>query len=128
MQDDRKSLGKWGEEQSCSFLEADGYRILRRNYKCRIGEIDIIARKGEQLVFVEVKTRRTASYGRPGEAVNYRKQAKLTGTALYFLNDTGWKDVSCRFDVLEVKAQSDGTFLINHIEDAFQAATGKYYY
>lgn len=128
MKDERKSLGKWGEDKACNYLQADGYQILRRNYKCRIGEMDIIARKRDLLTFIEVKTRRTTSYGRPGEAVNYRKQAKLTSVALYFLKEAAWKDASCRFDVIEVIAHPDETFLINHIEDAFQAVAGKYYY
>ena len=128
MKEDRKSLGKWGEDKACNYLQADGYQILRRNYKCRIGEMDIIAQKRDLLAFVEVKTRRTASYGRPGEAVNYRKQAKLISVALYFLKEAAWKDASCRFDVIEVIAHPDQTFLINHIEDAFQAVAGKYYY
>lgn len=128
MKDVRKSLGKWGEDKACDYLQADGYQILRKNYKCRLGEIDIIAKKRDLLAFVEVKTRRTVSFGNPGEAVNYRKQAKLTSVALYFLKDVAWKDASCRFDVIEIIAYPDDTFLINHIEDAFQATTGKYYY
>jgi putative endonuclease len=128
MKGDRKSLGKWGEDKACNYLEADGYQILRRNYKCRIGEMDIIALRGDFLVFIEVKTRRTISYGRPGEAVNFSKQAKLTSIALHFIKESGWKDASCRFDVIEVIAYKDESFLINHIEDAFQPVGGKYYY
>ena len=128
MQNDRQKLGKLGEESGCNYLEEHGYQILRKNYRCRLGEIDIVAKKGDQLVFVEVKTRRNHTYGRPGEAVNFRKQAKLTSVALWYLKEFGWKDASCRFDVLEILVQPDQTIAINHIDNAFQVATGKYYY
>ncbi|HHY83448.1 MAG TPA: YraN family protein [Clostridiales bacterium] len=128
MSTDRQKLGKWGEEQGSRYLESLGYHILCRNYRCRIGEVDIIAAKEGQLVFIEVKTRRTASYGSPSEAVNYRKRAKYEKAALYFIKETGQKDVSCRFDIIEVMVHPDGTCTINHIVNAYAAGFGSYYY
>jgi putative endonuclease len=124
----RKELGKWGEEQGCRYLMEQGYRIVYQNYRCPVGEIDIIASREGQLAFVEVKTRRSTSFGSPAEAVNFKKQMKYQKTSLYFLNDKRWKDVDCRFDVLEVIVNPDGTFHINHIQNAWQAGSARYYY
>ena len=117
MQDDRKSLGKWGEEQSCSFLEADGYRILRRNYKCRIGEIDIIARKGEQLVFVEVKTRHSEYFESPKDAVTRKKQKFIIEAANAYIEKYNI-DKDARFDIISIVIDSKVPTL-EHIEEAF---------
>ena len=124
----RKELGKWGEEQGCRYLMDHGYRIVYRNYRCPIGEIDIIASGEGQLIFAEVKTRRSTSFGTPAEAVNLKKQAKYHKTALFFLNDKGWKNASCRFDILEVIVHPDKSFRINHIPDAYQATYSGYYF
>lgn len=124
---DKQKLGKWGEDQGCSYFIANGYQILQRNYRCRFGEIDIIAQKTGQLIFAEVKTRTSTVYGYPAEAVSYRKQLRYEKLALNFLKETGWKNASCRFDILEVMVQPNNTFTINHIDNAFQAGSGRYY-
>ncbi|HHU78691.1 MAG: YraN family protein [Caldicoprobacterales bacterium] len=127
MSRERQELGKWGEEQGCSYLSSRGWEILRRNYRSALGEVDIIASQGDQLIFVEVKTRRSTAYGYPAESVNYKKRLKYEQLALYFLKETGRIDSSCRFDVLEVIVNRDNTFCINHIVNAFQAQSSRYY-
>jgi len=124
----RKELGSWGEEQSCQYLIDKGYRIIYLNYRCPIGEIDIIAAKEDQLVFAEVKTRRSTSFGTPAQAVTYKKQIKYQKIALYFLKEKGIRDKSCRFDILEVIVKPDNTFYINHIPNAYQASASGYYF
>lgn len=124
----RKELGKWGEEKSCKYLIDHGYRIIYLNYRCPIGEIDIISSKDNQLVFAEVKTRRSTTFGTPAQAVTYKKQIKYQKIALYFLNEKGLKNTSCRFDILEVIVNSDNTFNINHIPNAYLASSSGYYY
>jgi putative endonuclease len=124
----RKELGKWGEEKSRQYLVDDGYRIIYLNYRCPIGEIDIIAAKENQLVFAEVKTRRSTSFGTPAQAVTFKKQMKYQKIALYFINEKGYKNKSCRFDILEVILNPDNTYTINHIPNAYQASTSGYYF
>ncbi|EAX48690.1 protein of unknown function UPF0102 [Thermosinus carboxydivorans Nor1] len=71
-------MGKMGENAAADYLARNGYKILMRNYRCRIGEIDIVAERQGTIVFVEVKTRSSEKFGFPAEAVNYRKQQKLS--------------------------------------------------
>ena len=66
----KQKLGRWGEDQGCCYFINNGYEILQRNYRCRFGEIDIIAKKADELIFTEVKTRTSTAYGRPAEAVS----------------------------------------------------------
>ncbi len=112
-------LGIKGEDLAVRFLKKKGYRILSRNYRTPLGEIDIIAEDGETLVFVEVKTRSDDSYGLPFEAVNHRKREKLRKVALYYLKNVLKKDAASRFDVLSVRAAGSGNE-IEHIRDAFE--------
>ena len=84
-------------------MENEGYRILERNFSCKTGEIDIIAREKEYLVFCEVKYRKTKGAGDPTEAVNYRKQRKICMTASYYMMCKNLKDdVPVRFDVVSI--------------------------
>ena len=85
MTQERLSLGKKGEELAIAQLRALKYKIIERNFKCALGEIDIIAREKDMLVFVEVKTRRTKDFGGPAAAVNRRKQRQLSRVALTYL-------------------------------------------
>ncbi|MCX7780862.1 MAG: YraN family protein [Negativicutes bacterium] len=114
----RSEIGAKGEEAACAYLIQRGYRILRRNYRQRSGEIDIIAEYGDLIVFVEVKTRRSVTYGSPAEAVGYRKQQKIIGAAMLFLGEHCLHGRSFRFDVLEVLL-TGGTVRYNHIINAF---------
>jgi putative endonuclease len=95
----RRDLGLLGEEISAELVIKRGMEILARNFRCRCGEIDIIARDGDQIVFIEVKTRRSLGYGQPEEAVNYHKQAKIRMVAAYYLAKQVHLPRKCRFDV-----------------------------
>ncbi len=111
---DNTKLGKIGEDTAAKMLQAKGYRILKRNYRCKSGEIDIIASRGADISFVEVKTRRNCHYGRPCEAVDRRKQSRIRSVALSYLKETerkGFVYGNVRFDVVEI--------VVKHIEGAF---------
>jgi len=114
----KKELGKQGEEIAIRFLTKKGYRILLRNYVCKMGEMDIIAREKETLVFVEVKTRTSTAFGPPQLAVNFAKQMQLSKVALYFLKEKKLEDVKARFDVVAILLRSKGEE-IELIKDAF---------
>lgn len=119
----KTELGIWGEEQAALFLEKEAYQILARNFRCRLGEVDIIAKKAGYLVFVEVKLRKNKDYGEAREFVNYTKQNKIRLTAEYYLSARPWaQTLQPRFDVMEIYAPEgkDGAFHINHLEDAFE--------
>lgn len=125
----KKELGKWGEEQSYQFLVDSGYRIIYQNYRCPLGEIDLIVFKDDTLVFVEVKTRRSVSFGTPAEAVNYSKQTKYIKTALFFIKDEKrWQHSSYRFDIIEVFVSQNDSVNINHIPDAYQPKSSRYFF
>ena len=100
---ERLSLGKKGEDLAIAQLRALKYKILERNFKCALGEIDIIAREKDTLVFVEVKTRRTRDFGGPAAAVNERKQRQLSRVALTYLNMKKLPQMPARFDVVAVE-------------------------
>lgn len=111
----KKLLGNIGEKKSVKFLRKTGYEILETNYKTKIGEIDIIAKDKDVIVFVEVKTRSSEKYGNPSEAVDKNKRLKYKKVAEeYLIRKYNSIDVSSRFDVLEVIDDK-----INHIIDAF---------
>lgn len=115
-----KEIGDFGEEKACEYLEKNGMTVLKRNFYCRGGEIDIIAKDGDTIVFAEVKTRLSKEYGTPAEFVDFKKQEKITATALYYL---GNDDTDMRFDVIEVMYTMRGdapcVTEINHIKSAF---------
>jgi len=102
MESERSELGRWGEKQAARFLKTHGYRILEKNYVSSVGEIDIVARDGDVLVFVEVKTRTDEELGGPLEAVGRAKRRKLALVARSFLQRHKLDDISCRFDVVGV--------------------------
>jgi len=112
-------LGKWGEAQARSFLLDKGYQILATHYQIKLGEIDIIAQDADVIVFVEVKTRRSNTFGTPAEAVNHRKQRKIIMTALCYLKSLSLQDKSVRFDVVEVMVPFQQESQIHHIINAF---------
>lgn len=103
MTQDRLSLGKKGEELAIERLRALKYRVLERNFKCPLGEIDIIARDKNMLVFIEVKTRATRDFGGPAAAVHERKQRQLSKVALLYLNQKKLFNIPARFDVVAVE-------------------------
>ncbi len=116
---DRKPLGTRGEEVACSALKRAGYRLLKRNYRCPLGEIDIIARQGRTIVFVEVKSESGPRGILPKDRVDERKQRKMIHVAQFFLKGKRLRDVSARFDVVQVMFQEDGPPWVEIIVNAF---------
>lgn len=112
----KRRFGGQGEADARAFLEGKGVRVLEMNYRRPTGEIDIVARQGKTLLFVEVKRRSSLRYGRPAEAVDRAKQAHILRTATLYLQEKDLTDAPVRFDVVEVLP--DG---IRHIENAFDA-------
>ena len=110
----KKFLGRAGEVKAAEFLKKKGLKILEKNYKTHIGEIDIIAKDNHTIVFIEVKTRADDFFGAPSEAVNRKKQEKYYKVALEYLTKTSNNDSLCRFDVIEIENGQ-----INHIVNAF---------
>lgn len=104
MENNRKTGFEY-EKTACDYLEKQGYEILRRNYRCALGEIDIIAQNGECLVFCEVKYRKNDRMGNPLEAVDARKQQKIRSVALWYMKEQGIYDVPIRFDVIGILGQ-----------------------
>ena len=99
---DRITLGKTGEDYACRELERRGYEILARRFRTRLGEIDIIAREENTLVFIEVKARRSTRFGEPCEAVHWRKQQTIGRLAAEYVLRHGIGNARCRFDVVSV--------------------------
>ncbi len=115
-----KELGRRGEEAAAAYLMRRGYRVLERNYRVAPGEIDIIAEAADHtLVFAEVKTRRTTRFGRPSEAVDYRKQQKIITCARWYLQENRLQERYCRFDVIELNVHGEKA-TIRHIKGAFE--------
>lgn len=110
MSHDRQRLGAWGESVAATYLEAHGYRIVQRNWRCRQGELDIVAQTGETLVFVEVKTRRGLAQGTPEEAVTPRKAERLLTLAQAYLLEYDL-DVAWRIDVMAIELDNQGKLL-----------------
>ena len=110
-----------GEAEAARFLEEKGYRILERNYRCPLGEVDVVALEGDTLVFIEVKSRTSLALGYPQEGVTEGKQRKLTRLAHYYLKEKGLKDLQCRFDVAAVlvDTKNPGASRVELITDAF---------
>ncbi|WP_415067740.1 YraN family protein [Lacrimispora sp.] len=110
-----RQVGNQFEEMAASYLQGAGYEILERNYRDRLGEIDIVARDGRYLVFIEVKYRTSSEKGDPAEAVHSRKQRRIRNGARGYLYCHGLgEDVACRFDVVAILGHE-----IRLIQDAF---------
>lgn len=118
----RKLLGNRGERAAVKYLHRQGFQILARQSRSRIGEIDIIARDGDWIVFVEVKTRSSSAAGLPVEAVTPAKQQQLTRAALAWLKRRGLLDHRARFDVIAIVWRDSGDPDIAHYRHAFEAA------
>jgi putative endonuclease len=118
---EKQAIGRMGEELAARYLVKKGFRILSRNYRKKIGEIDIIACDLEDiLIFVEVKTRHFSSYGTPAEAVDFRKQQRIQRTAFLFMQERNLSASFCRFDIIEVYISSHEVYKIRQIENAFE--------
>ena len=123
----RLNIAKVGESLAAEHLKARGCKILAQNYRARRGEIDIIVRDGEFIVFVEVKTRRSLRFGLPQEAVTIQKQRQISQVALAYLQAQNLLDAPCRFDVIAIHLSPQLELLkLEQIENAFafQAKTG----
>lgn len=114
---DNITKGIIGENKAADYITSKGYRIISRNYRCKIGEIDIIAIKDHILVFIEVKTRSSNRYGYPYEAVNWKKQNKIIKTSMVYMREKRLLDYQMRYDIIEIYLKGEGR--INHIENAF---------
>lgn len=109
-----------GEDLACNHLAKHGYRVLYRNFRAPGGgEVDVVAREGQTLVFIEVKTRRSLEFGRPSEAVNLKKQRLVARGALAWLRMLDDPEICSRFDVVEVLVSENANPEINVIKDAF---------
>lgn len=121
----KREIGAVGEREAGEFLQRNGYTIVKTNYRVgRLGEIDIIANDNEYICFIEVKTRRTSTFGSPGEAVTKTKQQKIRQIAAIYLTNTRKMDSKVRFDVVEIlmnKTMESANSIksINLIKDAF---------
>ncbi|HAE62834.1 MAG TPA: YraN family protein [Eubacteriaceae bacterium] len=109
-----RDKGAMGESVAVEYLISKKYRILKTNYRSKAGEIDIIASKEEDVVFVEVKTRSTTKYGNPGEAISKSKKRHIIKTAMFYLVENDDFNGNYRFDVIEILSDK-----INHIKNAF---------
>jgi putative endonuclease len=112
-------LGATGEKVAAKHLRGHGYRIVARNYRCRAGEIDLIALDGDTIVFVEVKTRRQADAADPEVNVTFEKRRHLTRVSRYYLMERSAQDRPSRFDVVSVLMPEGGKPVVEHFVDAF---------
>lgn len=108
--------GRLGELLASDYLKSIGACIIENNYKIKSGEIDIIAKLNEEILFVEVKSRNNVNFGYPAEAVNYKKKLKIINVAKYYILKNNLDKMKIRFDVIEVYLKNNK---INHIENAF---------
>ncbi|MCR3922808.1 MAG: YraN family protein [Firmicutes bacterium] len=109
-----KALGQRGEVVAATFLKNLGYTILAKNWRCERGELDLVAKDGQILVFIEVKTRKSYRRGTPAEAVDTRKQEKLRLLAHYYIHQTGNTAPAYRFDVVAVDGKSEEVTLFKN--------------
>lgn len=119
MTEKRISLGKRGEGIAVSYLKGLKYKIVERNYTCKFGEVDIIAKDRNTLTFIEVKTRSSLEYGHPYQVVNKRKQHQISKVALNYINKNDLQDMDARFDVVAVQISPEGE-KVELIKNAFE--------
>jgi putative endonuclease len=119
---DNRTLGERGEAIAAAYLQGQRFTIIERNFRCKGGEVDIIAREGKTLVFVEVKTRRTLSFGPPQMALTPFKQRQISKAALTWLAKKKQFGASARFDVIAIVAPDHQVPQIEHFRNAFDLA------
>jgi putative endonuclease len=115
----RRAVGEWGERLAERHLTAQGLVVLNRNWRCPDGEVDLVLRDGTDVVFCEVKTRRSKLFGTPAEAIGPDKVRRLRRLAHRWLAQSGVRPREIRFDVVEVLPQSQGAPVVEHIRAAF---------
>ncbi|MBC7266362.1 MAG: YraN family protein [Coriobacteriia bacterium] len=118
---DRRELARRGEDAAAAFLERVGMTVVERNWRCPAGEADIIALDGEDLVVVEVKTRRSERAGTPEEAVTPAKQHRIVRLARAYAAQAGLSPLRVRFDVVTLRVLSEDRALLRHLRNAFSA-------
>ena len=122
----RSSLGERGETAACGFLKDHGYEILEKNYKCKLGEIDVIARRQGRLAFIEIKTRTSTQFGTPQEAVDFRKQEKIFKVAQWYLKERKSLKSPVAFDVVAILWREGQSPEIRLVADAFEKESKSY--
>jgi putative endonuclease len=118
MQTQKQQFGTDSESRAVNYLKKHGYKIIKRNYRTKYGEIDIIAKDGNTLVFIEVKARMSKAYN-PKEAVTTNKKRKISMVALYYMKNTHQMDAKARFDVVSIGPE-DNIMGIEIIKNAFE--------
>jgi len=118
--DRRAALGRLGEDLACEELQRQGYAIVDRRFRTRCGELDIVARQGSVLVFVEVRARRSGNFGTPFESVTWQKRQRVSRMAASYLLEKHLRNVACRFDVVGVMASGEDVFHIEVMRSAFE--------
>jgi len=119
---DNLTLGAQGEDIAAAFLKGQKYAIVERNYRCKAGELDIVAREGKTLVFVEVKTRSNTAFGPPQASVTPFKQRQISKAALTWLAQKKLHGTNARFDVIAIILRQHEVPAIEHIKNAFDLA------
>jgi putative endonuclease len=114
-----QAVGEWGERLAEQHLTAQGLVVLDRNWRCARGEIDLVLRDGDVVVFCEVKTRRTDHFGTPAEAIGPAKVRRLRKLSMLWLQQASVRPSGLRFDVVEVQSRSHGLPMVEHIRAAF---------
>ena len=121
MLDGRKELGAKGEKLAAKFLKRKGYKIVQRNYRCRLGEIDIIAEQDRSIIFVEVRSKQSERFGPPQYSITRAKRGQISKTALCYIKEKRLVERSCRFDVIAITFSPESRKPeIEHIENAFE--------
>lgn len=116
----KRQIGAYYEQTAGRYLEQLGYKILEYNYRCRLGEIDIVAKDGEYMVFCEVKYRSDRKRGNPLEAVDFRKQQTIFRCAMFYLTEHGFENIPCRFDVIGIEGEPyNVNNKVSYIKNAF---------
>ena len=115
-------LGRWGEDLAGRFLQDAGFQILETNYRCARGEVDIVAHDGDEVVFVEVRTRRGTEFGTPEESVTAAKAQRLIATAQHYIQErSGGPETSWRIDLVSIHLDRSGRLEdINHLRHAIE--------
>lgn len=114
-----QKIGKLGEDKACEYLIKNNYKILKRNFYCNQGEIDIVAASSiNELIFIEVKTRSSLKYGTPCESITPIKKHHIISSAKYYIFLNNLKNIDIRFDVIEIYIYKS-TYIVNHIKQVF---------
>ena len=123
----RQRSGQQGEQIAVDYLKKIGYQIEQRNFRCRQGEIDIIARDDATLVFIEVKTKSKTTFGAPQAMVTYTKQCTITRVAMYYVQQHRVMNTALRFDVIAIMFVPNQMPEVNHIPAAFSPVDAFFY-